>query len=572
MKRTNKSLLVAGGLAAVSLSCAAITHVDILVAYDTTAVKWLADSSMAAQSFAEEQIARSNEVLANSGLKNDFDFRLAGVYQGTFSHDQSKRSLQPTLTAVTDSSDSRYQAVRTERDRVNADIVVVIVDTAMTSGMLGLSNGMTPYAAKEGEALVRQYGLEFSQASAWLEWFAERAYCVVDISQAQSGYTFQHEVGHVMGAGHSEIISPNYDEPGPQLYRYSTAVMAQGSDGKYYASIMGYDVTGYSGSPHYEILPYFSSPNVINPETGDALGDADHDNVRTLRSTYGYVANFRGDAITPSPSPTPNPVSVGFVAKKTTITASVRNADSEVLGLAQFVVTATKKGVSRVSGTIIGLDGKKNKMKNAKCEVFDDGDGVARVEVRNAAVKGFDGTLNITLGSDGSISGSMGSYPISAASVGISGSTAGFWLDSPITSILGGEVLQSVAYDGSDYPLLPYTANPEAVTLGAKWGVAKAGKIKMVKNRTTGTSSIVPSTSANLSGLKLSYQAKTGTFKGSFTAYTVVNSKLKKYKFNVTGVAIDGVGTGVAVCKKAGVTIGVTIGEHCVECSPRIQF
>ena len=35
--------------------------------------------------------------------------------------------------------------------------------------------------------------------------------------------------------------------------------------------------------------------------------------------------------------------------------------------------------------------------------------------------------------------------------------------------------------------------------------------------------------------------------------------KLKKYKFNVTGVAFVYVGVGIGVCKKAGVTVDVMI-------------
>ena len=58
----------------------------------------------------------------------------------------------------------------------------------------------------------------------------------------------------------------------------------------------------------------------------------------------------------------------------------------------------------------------------------------------------------------------------------------------------------------------------------------------------------------NASGLKLTYTAKTGVFKGSFKAYALETSngkmKLKKYTVNVTGVVVDGKGYGQATCKK----------------------
>ena len=57
---------------------------------------------------------------------------------------------------------------------------------------------------------------------------------------------------------------------------------------------------------------------------------------------------------------------------------------------------------------------------------------------------------------------------------------------------------------------------------------------------------------ANVSGLKLTYTAKTGLFKGSFTVYAVKGGKLVKNKFNVFGAVTDGIGYGTAVLKGKG--------------------
>ena len=66
----------------------------------------------------------------------------------------------------------------------------------------------------------------------------------------------------------------------------------------------------------------------------------------------------------------------------------------------------------------------------------------------------------------------------------------------------------------------------------------------------------------NNSSLKLTYNPKTGIFKGSFLIYAVEQAvvenliglqrkpTLKKYKANVTGVVVDGKGYGQAICKK----------------------
>ena len=81
-----------------------------------------------------------------------------------------------------------------------------------------------------------------------------------------------------------------------------------------------------------------------------------------------------------------------------------------------------------------------------------------------------------------------------------------------------------------------------------KLTVAKANKVKLEKS---GTLSSAGGTDNN-AGLKLTYTAKTGSFKGSFTVYTIANSRLKKLKANVNGVFVNGVGYGAAVIKDVG--------------------
>ncbi len=80
---------------------------------------------------------------------------------------------------------------------------------------------------------------------------------------------------------------------------------------------------------------------------------------------------------------------------------------------------------------------------------------------------------------------------------------------------------------------------------GAKWNITKA---KVVKLDRSGNLSY----GANPSGLKLTYTAKTGIFKGSLFLYTMNGGRLKKNKVNVFGIVIDGVGYGTATLKKVG--------------------
>lgn len=562
MKANNMKIVAAVVFTALAWRCQALTHVDLLVAYDTSAAQWIDAESRTCEQFAEEQIARSNQVLANSGLGNDFDFRLVGVYKGAFTHS----SMSTSLNSAIESTDAAWADLRSARDAAGADIVVVLVkggDTAQKG------TGTTLVPMVNGE---RKYGLEFAQADEFLKWFAERAFCIVDIVAASEGYVLVHEVGHVMGAGHSEIISPSYDEPGPQLYNYSSAVMMQGSDGNYYATVMGYNVTGYPGSANYKELPYFSSPDVVNPETGEALGDATHNNVLTLRNTYSKVAAFKnevastggedgGTSVAPvSPVVPSTPVAAGeFTARNTYFTAAVMDGDG-IVGIAEFGVAATKKGMSKVSATFIGLDGKKMKAKNAQYAVYKNEGGTACVRLDGVSVNGANGLLSVTLGNDGSLtSGTLGSYSLVSATKGMEKASAGFYIAEPLETIMGGEVIQSVTYDGVEYDMLPDAQTPENVTTGTKWTVAKGGRLKMKKDRQTGESILIPAGTQNFSDLRLNYQAKTGTFKGSFKAYAIIGGRLKNFKFNVTGVAVNGKGVGISVCKNAGVSLKVVI-------------
>ena len=119
-------------------------------------------------------------------------------------------------------------------------------------------------------------------------------------------------------------------------------------------------------------------------------------------------------------------------------------------------------------------------------------------------------------------------------------------------SLKGGTVFQiDAAALGSvlGKVLLPYLPDGLAVTGGAKWTLPKAGKVVYVKDTTNVDEA---KTGENPSGLKLTYKAKEGTFKGSFKAYADVGGKPKATTVNVSGVVVDGIGYGAAMVKKVG--------------------
>ena len=205
--------------------------------------------------------------------------------------------------------------------------------------------------------------------------------------------------------------------------------------------------------------------------------------------------------------------------------------------------------------------------KTAKYEVWFDG-RISMIEVE-ATPKGLSEKLYAVLTTDGTIlEGRLGDKTITSTVVGgMDGkSSAVFEVVERIGSIEGAQPLDQVSYDGSAYNIVPYTGHGESVSVsGGKWRViAKAGKVKFKKNRETKQNELVvdtgkTGTQTNISSLKLSYTKKTGLFKGSFIVHCIVDGKIKKYKFTVTGLVADGVGHGQAVYKKRSLTIAVPV-------------
>ena len=111
------------------------------------------------------------------------------------------------------------------------------------------------------------------------------------------------------------------------------------------------------------------------------------------------------------------------------------------------------------------------------------------------------------------------------------------------------------------------TNMPISVFGGTKWSVDKAASLKYRKDKATGAYELTGLDAKNQSGLKLSYTAKTGQFKGSFKLYATneettpagKSPKLKKYTVNVIGFVVDGVGCGEATLKKPAGAWAVTV-------------
>ncbi len=219
-----------------------------------------------------------------------------------------------------------------------------------------------------------------------------------------------------------------------------------------------------------------------------------------------------------------------------------------------------KKQTSKVSGSFIGLDGKKCTIKAMTVTGVD---GTAPVTV-SLEVKKV-GMMTVTIGGE-KFAGSLGTWHVQSADVG------GNWTKSGATVSVGIDGLS--AFAGTVLADLLPNDVPVAAA-GGKWKFAKAAGVKWAKPKKgaalpaiydaeSGKGLLVDeSKGSNLSAMKLTYTPKKGTFKGSFKVYALEGAgkatKLKKYTFKVSGVVADGVGYGQATCKKPAVTWAVLV-------------
>ena len=179
--------------------------------------------------------------------------------------------------------------------------------------------------------------------------------------------------------------------------------------------------------------------------------------------------------------------------------------------------------------------------------------------------------MTVTIGGD-KFAGSLGRWHVQSGTVGGNWTRGGAMVYVDVGGADGGGTPSLPA--GTLVDLLP-NGEP-VVAAGGKWKFAKAASVKWGKpkkgaalpeiyDEASGKGLIVDDTKGktNLSGMKLTYTPKKGTFKGSFKLYALTGAgkatKLKKYTVKVSGVVVGGVGYGTATCKKPAVSWAVMV-------------
>ena len=234
-------------------------------------------------------------------------------------------------------------------------------------------------------------------------------------------------------------------------------------------------------------------------------------------------------------------------AKAQTLSGALYGRDGNLAGVVQLKAGKVgNKGTVKISATATMLINGAIKKVTAKAVSLD-----ATAESPSGAIAFKDpvGDMAVSLAPDGTVILKNDSYVMAEGEIGgalAGGVNATFRLGGDFAFPSSGQVQEN---------LLP--REERFIVAGSRWSFNKAATVKWKKDPATKTFGLQVATSGgktNLSGLRLSYAAKTGVFKGSFKVYALEDAngktKLKKYTLNVAGFVVDGKGVGVATCKK----------------------
>ncbi len=251
--------------------------IDVAVFY-TTAAKDDEGGTDQIKTKIDEMVAATNLAYADSGANQTIKL----VHVGEVAYTASDR-LSTDRSRLENPSDGHMDEVHATRDRVWADIVILLRRPGDVGGVASLMHTLSTDHAAEAFA----------------------------VSTVHAG-NFMHELGHIMGLAHDRYEACSHDTSNPQCptlvtpYAYGyvnqEAFESGASSSKRWRTIMSYsnqcDDAGVSCSPS---LLRFSNPN--KTYRGDPMGaagtqftndlDGPVDAARTLNDTRRTVANFR---------------------------------------------------------------------------------------------------------------------------------------------------------------------------------------------------------------------------------------------------------------------------------------
>lgn len=234
--------------------------IDVLLLYTAGAVNVLG-STTATEDRLELQILWANAIYENTGATQRL--RAAGVVE--VSYDDSHGDGRTSLDDLTNAGDGQLESVPELRDAYGADMVTLFTRPSNVCGIAWVAS-----------------------SAAYLSWYEDYMFSVVNMACTGSGKTFAHELGHNQGA---------YHDPATSLLQGMTQ---QQIDGVPYPNSFGYIGVGdvfhttmayASTCSGCTFVQQFSTP--LLSYAGQPTGDARSDVLVTLEQTYDTVAGFR---------------------------------------------------------------------------------------------------------------------------------------------------------------------------------------------------------------------------------------------------------------------------------------
>lgn len=224
-------------------------NIDVLVVFDTSAREYIRDrernkGDATLNGKAEAAMEEINQILQESGLGDFINFRCCGIFE---------------LNYTTQAGDSGYELAK--------DLEAIRAENA-PGGTLTYYQKKTPLPTEvvkaplpSLEAAMENSGADLAIMFVWNKLIPQKP-CILgvagcynigaltaDIEEpsrhavfnietlSTASATFSHEVCHLLGAGHADML---YFNPGPQSETDAAAALCYTDDGKAHTSLMGY--------------------------------------------------------------------------------------------------------------------------------------------------------------------------------------------------------------------------------------------------------------------------------------------------------------------------------------------
>ncbi len=218
-------------------------EITVLFAYTPAAASHYRDIRMELIDLAVEQ---GNQSFRSSGIGN-VRLAVAGTYQ--VDYDEGQGGIFDHLWNLADRNDGHMDEIHQVRDKMRADVVVLIVDSPDACGLATRVNAD-----------------------------ADEAFAVVHHICAMTSYSIPHEIGHLLGGRHDRAID---DTSRPFPFGHGFV------NGSKWRTIMAYK-SSCNGCPR---LPIWSNPNILIE--GEPAGDTLTYDARVVSEQAARVAAFR---------------------------------------------------------------------------------------------------------------------------------------------------------------------------------------------------------------------------------------------------------------------------------------